>query len=128
MTQPKYDFFDAYGRPNHKQIYLAGGEQARGAYIDTVELAFASVLTVEQVEQVVERVHAFAGEGKVQRIAWPEEHRRIFIGLAAGYYRVSGLLSSLQDAGCELEHSGYFYSGRLGKTKADVGSLSYRRK
>ena len=128
MTEPRYEFFDRYGRPYHHQVYLSGGDHVQGAYIDSVELAFSEVLTPEQAEQVVQTLHAFAGEGAVQRVAWPEDRKRLFCGLSAEHYHLDRLLGSLAELGLTVEHSGCFYSGRLGKTAADVGSRCYRPK
>ena len=127
MTEQRYKFYDDYGRPNHHQIYLTGGETAYGAYIDTLELGFVSALSDEQVDDVIQHITDALGESQIQRIAWPDENQRLYLGLRKGYYAVKDLSSTLFESGYEIEHMGYFYSGRLGKAKASVGSQAYRR-
>jgi len=124
MASTHYKFYDDYGRPHHQQVYLSGGEHVDGAYIDTFELALKAPVEGAELERVLSLLAEHFGKENMLRVAWPEVGRRIYVGLQRAHYKVDILVKALVDAGVQVEHHGCFYSGRLGKVEAPVGSQS----
>ena len=120
-------FFDDFGRPYHRQVFLSGGEHARGAYIDTVEFGFDPPLDAEARAGFRAVLESSIGAEALQRVAWPEEGRRVFIALDRGYYQLKALYEAVEAAGFSPMHRGAYYSGRLGRTEAPVGSRSEKK-
>lgn len=124
MSADALSFRDAYGRPYQQQVYLSGGANARGSYVDSVEVGFDPPLSPTQQDRVEKVARAELGENAVERVAWPLQGRRVFLSLVRGYYRVESFFGALDAAGLPVSHRGAYYSARLGKVEAPAGSRS----
>ncbi len=119
--------FDSFGRPYHRQVFLSGGDHAGGAYIDTLEFGFSAVLPQEDRARLRALLEDAVGADALQRVAWPDDGRRAFVTLQPGNYPLQSICAAVEAGGFSLVHRGGYYSARLGKREAPVGSLSEKR-